>query len=150
MSTDEQVYLTCFYDNISRKLRVRIITPGYLNSANCQFPRDLRVNGRYYIVNKSYIKLVTTYGKYFYSVKNKSAIQVIEPEQVPSMPTPKIKVYQDTEQEECLLCFDAPKESVFNPCGHFYTCKTCSSKCDKCPICRFPIVSLIDKKDMEE
>jgi hypothetical protein len=147
---ENKVLLKCSYDRTSRKLRVRIISPGYLNTANCQFPRDLREDGRHFIVDKSAISLITTRGKYYYSIKNRQLIKIIEETELPTIPAPKIKVYQDTEQEECLLCYDAPKESVFDPCGHFYTCKSCSSKCKLCPICRVPIISLIDKKDMEE
>ena len=32
-----------------RKLRVRIVTPGYKNEANCQFPRAIRAEGLKYL-----------------------------------------------------------------------------------------------------
>ena len=150
MSAEDQIILKCSFDSSSKKLRVRIVSPGYLTTANCQFPKDLRIDGRYFSVHKSAIKLITTHKKYFYCIRNKNAIQIINESDIPNVPLPKIKVYEDIEQEECLLCYDQPKQTVFNPCGHFYTCSTCSSKCKLCPICRLQIISYIDKSDMEE
>ena len=144
---EDSVYLKC--SNIGNKLRVRIITPGFYSSANCQFPRDLRVDGRYFRVSPKHINLITTRGKYYYSIKNKSYIEIIDYSKVPEFIAPKIKIYEDTEQEECLLCYDAPKQSIFSPCGHFYTCTSCSIKCNKCPICRQPVEGYINKKDMD-
>jgi len=141
------VYLTCVKSQ--GKLRVRITSPGYLTTANCQFPRDLRVEGRTFRVRPAAVKLMTTRNKYYYCVKNAKDIEIVQLADIPKLPPPKIKVYQDTEQEECLICYDAAKESVFNPCGHFYTCHACSVRCKTCPVCRHPVVSVIDKNELE-
>jgi hypothetical protein len=143
----QYVYLKCV--KTSLKLRVRIVTPGYLLSANCQFPRDLRVQGRYYRVTAESVKLQNMRGRYFYCIKNKKDITIVTEADIPKPPPPKIRVYEDTEQEECLICFDAVKEAVFNPCGHYYTCHACSKRCTRCPVCRHPVVSIIDKKDLD-
>jgi hypothetical protein len=141
------VYLTCVKSQ--GKLRVRITTPGYLTTANCQFPRDLRVEGRHFRVKPSAVKLMTTRNKYYYCVKNAKDIEIVQHTDIPKQARPTIMIYQDTEQEECLICYDAAKESVFNPCGHFYTCHACSVRCKTCPVCRHPVLSVIDKNELE-
>ncbi len=143
----EFVYLTCV--KVQGKLRVRITTPGYLTTANCQFPRDLRVEGRNFRVKPSAVKLMSARNKYYYCIKNAKDIEVVQPANLPKQPPPKLKVYQDTEQEECLICYDSAKEAVFNPCGHFYTCHACSARCKTCPVCRHPVLSVIDKNELE-
>lgn len=55
------VELVCI--KVQSKLRVRITSPGYLNDANCQFPRDLRVEGRRFQVPAVYVTLVQSRGK---------------------------------------------------------------------------------------
>lgn len=144
---EEFVYLTCV--KADSKLRVRIISPGYLTTANCQFPRDLRVLGRHFRVKPHVVKLMSARNKYYYCIKNVKDIEIIDASAIPKQPPPKIKVYQDTEQEECLICYDAVKEAVFNPCGHFYTCHACSTRCKTCPVCRHPVISVIDKADLD-
>lgn len=144
---DGYVYLTCL--KVDSKLRVRITSPGYLQTANCQFPRDLRVLGRNFRVKPHVVKLMSARNKYYYCIKNVKDIEIIDASAIPKQPPPKIKVYQDTEQEECLICYDAAKETVFNPCGHFYTCHACSTRCKTCPICRHPVISVIDKADLD-
>lgn len=53
------------------KLRVRILSEGYYNDANCQFPKDLRVENRRFRVPVANVNLITMKGKYYYSVKKK-------------------------------------------------------------------------------
>lgn len=36
----------------------------------------------------------------------------------------------------CSICFDNQIEFVFLPCGHVNSCRNCSEKFKKCPICR--------------
>lgn len=51
------VVLKCIKEG--NRLRVRIITQGYLNSANCQFPKGIRSEGRMYEVQIEDVKLIT-------------------------------------------------------------------------------------------
>lgn len=135
------------------KLRVRVSSEGYLRNANCQFPRDLRVNGRHYEVDATDISLITTRGKYFYAVKNRNAIRVIDSSAVTSTFTSTTsvssgkgkkpdQVFTDETMEDCIVCMEKPKEIVFN-CGHFYACAGCSSEMKQCPICRVTITARI-------
>jgi hypothetical protein len=47
----------------------------------------------------------------------------------------------------CLICFDAPKDTVLVPCGHVATCEQCAqilrARKDKCVICRTPVERIV-------
>jgi len=43
----------------------------------------------------------------------------------------------------CVVCMDAPFETVFLECGHLACCQSCSEKLKLCPICRNPITRII-------
>lgn len=45
--------------------------------------------------------------------------------------------------DTCVVCMDAPFETVFLECGHLACCATCSSQLKICPICRNPISRII-------
>ena len=143
MSTEETnyVYLKCVKEG--GKLRVKVTTDGYFKDANTQFPKDIRQEGRRYKVRMSDIALIQTRGKYFYSVTRKSHIVIVD-ETVP-VDLSKVKVHTDEDLNECVICMDAEKDIVFMPCGHLYTCETCSSKVTKCPMCRQVITNRIKR-----
>lgn len=140
---DNKVELKCIKQG--SKLRVRILTPGYYRDANCQFPKDLRVEGRHFKVTPESINLVTTRGKYFYSIKNRSAIEVFDPTVIDLN---RLRIYEDTETTDCAICMCLPKDSVIYPCGHFYTCNECSKQLKTCPICRQNITQIIPKSNI--
>jgi len=56
----------------------------------------------------------------------------------PSSPPPS-----DTGVSACVVCMDAPFETVFLECGHMACCQSCSNKLDHCPICRNVITRII-------
>lgn len=76
INSQDYVILECVEEG--SKLRVKMKSSGYLIGSNCQFPRDLKVKGRMFKVPKEHVKLITMRGKYFYSIKNKSVIEIIE------------------------------------------------------------------------
>ena len=57
------VYLQCIKE--AGKLRIKVISSGYLQSANTQFPKDIRIEGRKYKVLASDINLIQTRGNIF-------------------------------------------------------------------------------------
>jgi hypothetical protein len=151
------------------KLRVRITSAGYLNDANCRFPRDLRTDGAVYTCKQSDISLITTRNKYYYMIA-KAGIQVVSGVSASaSAPAPaparanagagkiitdidsltadmsKIKIFEDTSSTDCAICMSAPKNTIINPCGHYYMCSSCATIVKHCPICRGKITGLIDK-----
>ena len=143
----EFVLLECVQEG--SKLRVKMKSPGYLINSNCQFPRDLRVAGRKFKVPVAYVKLMTQHGKYFYSIKNKSVIQIISDEETQQINLDNIKqntkIYEDASTNECAVCLCSEKDTVFIPCGHFYTCNVCAGQLKTCPICRANITDRINK-----
>jgi len=154
------VLFECISDE-KGKLRVRPISPGYYPNANCQFPRDLREVGRRYSVHPRAVTLVTSRGKWYYSVRMRSAIQVLnlDLDAVPVSPTSistleaavKVKnltIYEDQTSPDCTICMESPKTTIIIPCGHFYTCATCTEKIQKCPICRCHITGRVNQSQM--
>lgn len=141
MSASNDVQLVCVKEG--KKLRIKIVSSGYYTDANCMFPRDLRIEGRRYTVQPSDITLVTSRGKYFYSIK-KTNIKIVE-----EQPSHIERIYEDTTSQECIICLDNNKEVIVDPCGHFYMCRGCSKSINNCPLCRGPIRGLIDRTMME-
>ena len=144
---NEIVELICVKER--NKLRVKIITPGYLNTANCQFPKNLRVEGRKFQVKSTNIKLIQTRGKYFYSIASKNILNLDTYSKSNSETEINTitQIFEDETTNECSICLDNEKNIVFN-CGHLYTCHDCSYRLNKCPICRIPITLRIDKNIM--
>jgi hypothetical protein len=132
---------------VGGKLRVRILTYGYLRDANCQFPRDLRVEGRLFRVKPSAITLITSAGKWFYSVKQRDQIEIVGSTDTVTG-APNLTVYEDSESPDCVICFSEPKDSVMYPCGHFYLCDGCAHRVGTCPICRAPITKVISRSQI--
>jgi len=44
---------------------------------------------------------------------------------------------------QCVVCMDAPFETVFLECGHLACCQKCSEKLKLCPICRNTITRVV-------
>jgi hypothetical protein len=44
----------------------------------------------------------------------------------------------------CVVCMDAPRNTVFLECGHVACCRNCSKRLVECPICRQKIVRVVD------
>ena len=43
--------------------------------------------------------------------------------------------------DECLLCSEQKRDTVFKPCGHVVACEACGSRIKKCLICRETVSS---------
>ena len=44
---------------------------------------------------------------------------------------------QDPESlEECMVCSDMKRDTLFGPCGHIATCSLCSPRVKKCLMCK--------------
>lgn len=138
------VLLKCFKEK--NKLRVKIQSSGYLNTANCQFPRDLREEGRVYECPENCISLAKIGSKFFYRI-SKSGITILNDTTIHKMPD---KIFTD-DNPDCAICFSEPKDLIFIPCGHFSICGCCDKKLTKrvCPICRSSIIATIKPEQME-
>ena len=145
----EYVELKCIKEG--SKLRVRILSPGYLANANCQFPRDIRIEGLRYKVKIEDIKLITARGRWFYSVKKKDSIELLnnylENEHLNQhLPNHhNLHIYEDNADVECSICMTEPKNIVFYPCGHYHACIHCAKLVNNCPMCMKKIENRIDR-----
>lgn len=66
--------------------------------------------------------------------KDKSCSQILTPS---SSPRP-------TEQEaleDCIVCSDMKRDTLFGPCGHIATCSLCSPRVKKCLMCKEPVLT---------
>ena len=61
------VRLKCVLEG--KKLRIKIISPGYSSHANCMFPKSIRVENREYEVPISDVVMTDTKGQFFYRIK---------------------------------------------------------------------------------
>jgi hypothetical protein len=57
----------------------------------------------------------------------------------PAAPAPA--PHPDDAEDQCVLCFDAPKDHIIIPCGHMCVCQACANQLTQmsvpsCPICR--------------
>eukprot|EP01116_Phalansterium_solitarium_P007055 TRINITY_DN1952_c0_g2_i1.p1 TRINITY_DN1952_c0_g2~~TRINITY_DN1952_c0_g2_i1.p1 ORF type:complete len:424 (-),score=125.44 TRINITY_DN1952_c0_g2_i1:206-1477(-) len=57
---------------------------------------------------------------------------------------PAVQQKPEAEGNTCIVCMDAPFETVFLECGHLACCARCSDKLKLCPICRNPIVRVVN------
>lgn len=123
------------------RLRVKIISRGYNSEANCQFPRDIRKDGREYLVPVSDVTFSEMNCKFFYRIGRKK-IQIVDDVTKLACDLNQLKIYgnvTDDQQQECCICFcncNCNQMVVFAPCGHYCCCLTCSGKVNKCPLCR--------------
>ena len=131
---------------VGGKLRIRIISPGYFNEANCQFPKDLRVENRLYEVNTEDVVLVSR-SKNFYKISKKS-IKIINEIDILTETLNSIKVFEDVDASDCAICMVNEKCMIIVPCGHYYTCESFTYKLKTCPICRINFTKTINKTQM--
>jgi hypothetical protein len=145
---DELINLVCVKDK--GKLRVRITSPGYKKESNCQFPRNLRVEGRKFTVHKSDITLAKIGQCYFYRIRaNTVKIRT----NITETDKNNLKVFGEEDKTECTVCMDSIKDAVFGPCGHYSCCKKCAltieSSAGTCPMCRTVINFVIDYSELK-
>ena len=146
---ENEVLLKCIKEG--SRLRIRIVNQGYYNEANCQFPKNIRCEGKYYKVNANNIELITRTNKWFYKIKkdNITILDNIDENSVESlnkMFLENLNIYEDENSNECCICLDNEKNSIFIPCGHYYCCINCSKQIKKCPICRMHISNYVSKE----
>ncbi|KAI8501430.1 E3 ubiquitin-protein ligase mib1 [Branchiostoma belcheri] len=60
----------------------------------------------------------------------------------PMQPLHGGSIHNDEEAlEECMVCSDMKRDTLFGPCGHIATCSLCSPRVKKCLICKEPVQS---------
>ena len=152
----EYVLLQCVKEK--GKLRVKMISSQpFIKGINCQFPRNIREEGMYYVLKSSSISLK----KNFYSAMQKDSIvcKTFDLNEIKKYiqgilgTGEKIKpavIYGDDEDTECVICLYDTKSIVFSPCGHYITCAGCAGSCKKCPLCNANIVCKLDRTEIAD
>jgi hypothetical protein len=143
------------------KLRIKVVSKGYSQDANCQFPKDIRLEGRTYSVPASNVKLAETKGKFFYRIGKKNiailptsqsvSISGDIEDQATLLKLKGMKIYEDEGQiSDCCVCMASEKPLIiFAPCGHRTTCMACAIQLPKCPICRASIEHRVTKEQLQ-
>ncbi len=153
------------------KLKIKIVSSGYIRGANCQFPTNIRVKGYYYALDSRYLQLShRDQGKAFYTaMSGKNYITVINnPDDITKLDNirnntiyeparvdrPKIEhIYEDVDNPDCIVCLVEPKTVVYAPCGHHICCVSCTTRMmasnNKCPMCKSKIVAVVPREMVE-
>ncbi len=142
---------------VGRRLRIRVITRGYNPTANCQFPRAIRAEGREYTSPVSALSFARgSAGKFFYRVKAKNIVVVDANNQLSEVPTTPAtyrlnKVYSN---DDCVICLSDPPALVFVPCGHHCVCVDCNKSllnmnAYNCPMCRAHIRQAVTQDQIQ-
>lgn len=169
----EKITLQCVREK--GKLRIRfhsftnnagkVFTNVYNNSYNCQFPRSIREEGRFFEINSEDIVLVAGSGRNpFYRIKTDHIrILTAGPDSVPvdhdydhpdliTPPShrsvePQRRPEQVFEVTECVICLEGTPQEIFIPCAHLCTCTSCYLQMKKnkasCPLCRRTVVNTV-------
>lgn len=133
------VTLKCFKE--SNKLRIKIISPGYIHEANCMFPKNIRVEGQQYTVPIEDVLMTDTKGKFFYRIK-KNNIKIVNS-------YANLVIYGD-DITECAICMESYDDYViFVPCGHYCSCNDCAKQLKYCCMCRADIKQVIKKDQLQ-
>jgi hypothetical protein len=61
--------------------------------------------------------------------------------ETPTPPQQQSKLDSSDIHDECLLCSEQKRDTVFKPCGHVVSCEACGSRIKKCLICREAVSS---------
>lgn len=139
------------------RLRVKILSQGYSPHANCQFPKNIRLEGREYSVPANDISLCDTRGKFFYRVKKQNIIILDSDLNNVDLKDnlKELKIYGDDDMTECNICMNDTTLKpdiifvILAPCGHYCICKDCSSKIKECPMCRSNIAQIVTRDQLQ-
>ena len=129
---DAYVSLICIPEGA--KIRVRIVSPGYLGDANCQISRGIRAPGRQLRVPKEDVALVMRGEKWFYTVRG-ARIEIV----AAGADCAVRKVFECADNGTCIVCMANASDTVCAPCGHAYACGACAEilrAAPECCVCR--------------
>jgi hypothetical protein len=140
-----RIKFLCYIDNGGKLYR-----NVYNNEYNCQFPKDIREEGRYYRIEDDDLRIASENITPFYRV-SKNNIKILNPDEIlhitsntPISNAGIIKIY---DVNECVVCMEKATEVVFVPCAHKCICFECYIQMKKggnvCPLCRSEILQII-------
>lgn len=152
LPTQDLIRLRCVKEG--NKLRIKIVSGSYSSDANCQFPKNIRVENREYLVPRNDITLSDTRGKFFYRIK-KNNITICSKSLEPSIDLTKLKIYGDENIAECSICMNDVESKpnivfiIIAPCGHYCCCTDCVKELKNCPICRSNIGQIVTRDQLQ-
>uniref|UniRef100_A0A6C0H5F9 RING-type domain-containing protein n=1 Tax=viral metagenome TaxID=1070528 RepID=A0A6C0H5F9_9ZZZZ len=146
--SEEKVILKCVKEN--KRLRIKFYSfidkygkkhyNVYNKEYNCQFPREIRIENRYYAVPSNAIMLIEYNGKRpFYKIDETNIVILGDIFQRIIDENKNMVVYQEP---ECVICLSNMCQITYLPCGHKCVCNNCNTL-DTCPLCRVKIESLM-------
>jgi hypothetical protein len=149
------------------RLRVKMMSSApFMKGKNCQFPRNIRQDGMYYVVRSDGVSLKNN----FYSAMGKDVVvcrtfsldevkrYIGELGEKDKKIRPKA-IFGDDDEPECVVCMTDPKTMVFAPCGHFLTCQSCigdqsgsgtGTAFKKCFYCNTPITCILRRDEIKD
>jgi ferredoxin-fold anticodon binding domain-containing protein len=154
-----RIRFNCFVDNEGK-----IFTNVYNNEYNCQFPKNIRENGKFYEVNDDDVIIVESKTP-FYKIK-KNNIRILSEEESKIYESKKEDKKDNKEKNildlsklkifdvaECVVCLSVSSSIIFIPCAHMCVCKDCYNGIKKtkncCPLCRRNITKIIDNEKLD-
>jgi ferredoxin-fold anticodon binding domain-containing protein len=144
-----RIRFNCFIDNEGK-----IFNNVYNNLYNCQFPKNIREEGRFYEIHDNDLVIVES-NTPFYKIRTNNIRILSEDES---------KIYQTKSNKElvdistlkifdigdCVVCLSVPSSIIFIPCAHMCVCSDCYNGIKKtkncCPLCRRNIIKTIENK----
>lgn len=139
----------------------KIFTNVYNNEYNCQFPKDIRKDGRFYEISDNDMIIIES-NTPFYKIK-KNNIRILTEEESKIYKTnsqnknqqslkddiSNLKIYDIA---ECVVCLSASSSIIFIPCAHMCICNDCYQGIKKtkncCPLCRRNITKIISNPNL--
>ncbi|KAH9364084.1 hypothetical protein HPB48_012982 [Haemaphysalis longicornis] len=55
--------------------------------------------------------------------------------------SPAARGGEEDSPEDCIVCSDMKRDTLFGPCGHIATCALCASRVRKCLLCKEPVLT---------
>jgi hypothetical protein len=132
---EDIIRIKCFNDQ--RKLRYRVITPGYSHDAAVTLTKNLRNFNREVLIPRKGLYLREGTQGYYYQL-SMPLLDFLTPLDRPT--DPDLEMPTDYDRQVCWTCkLKRAELKIFAPCGHRFSCTICSDKWETCPICNTPI-----------
>lgn len=141
---EKKIRVKCFDDD--GKLTYRIITPGYCHDSVILLAQNLRKLNREFLVSPKYLRMRKIEDRYVFKIDPSKidwtgAFDDPSKEDVP-MPS-------DDKKLVCWLCKQKKTElQIYIPCGHRFSCASCTEKLTICHLCGDKIEAKITNYDL--
>ena len=141
-----RIRFNCFIDSDGK-----IFNNVYNNLYNCQFPKNIREDGRFYKIEDNDLVIVESKTP-FYKIKKNNIIILDDEESKKYKITSEKNIIDISNLKifdigECVVCLSVSSSVIFIPCAHMCVCGDCYIGIKKtkncCPLCRKNITKTI-------